>query len=642
MCGIAGIVDFNQNNSIEPKLLKKMSDIIIHRGPDAEGQWFSEDRRCGLAFRRLAIIDLSAAGNQPMHTPDKRLTIVFNGEIYNHLNLRRQLIERGYNYHSNTDTETILYGYSEWQEEILSKMFGMWGLAIWDNEKKELFAARDRVGIKPFYYYYKDGIFVFGSEIKSILQHPSIKAEMNEEELPNYLNFGMSSNTSTLFKNIHKLRSGHFLKLKSNGELFVRRYWSPLNQNQEYTKLSEKEIQEELINMLRRSIKDRMMSDVPFGVFLSGGVDSSLNVALMSELMSRPVDTFTVGFKDLEKYNELAYARKIADLFKTNHKEILIGEKESFEILEKLPWYEDEPNADPVCIPLYFLSKLTRDSGTIVIQVGEGSDEQFAGYTNMLRDYNFYKSYWKLYVSLPSFLKKAFYYPIKPILEAFGQILILEYLRRGSFNKQLYWGGNPVFSVSFMEKLFNDKFNFLKNIPDDYADNIHKEALAYVPKSDYLQRMMYAEFSNRLPEILLMRVDKIGMAHSIEARVPFLDHRLVEFASTIPDFIKIPNKITTKHILKKAVEGILPDEIIYRKKQGFWAPVNEWLRNEWFTYASSKILNSKVLNYGILNKNYIDSILQNHKNRKQNHGLRIFTLLMLSIWHETFIEKNLN
>ncbi|MGA2298578.1 MAG: asparagine synthase (glutamine-hydrolyzing), partial [FCB group bacterium] len=387
MCGIAGIVDLNSLPQINFPILKSMSDVIIHRGPDAEGQWISDDYRCGLAFRRLSIIDLSSAGNQPMATADGHFTIVFNGEVYNHISIRNELESRGYKYHSKTDTETILNGYKEFGADILQQLLGMWGLAIWDDEKKELFAARDRIGIKPFYYTYQNGRFIFGSEIKSILQHPSFSPELNLEELPNYLNYGMSGRES-LFKNIKKLPPGHYLQLRKNGDLKIERYWSPLKEDMPYTELSESEIHSEVLKMLKQSIKDRMMSDVPFGVFLSGGIDSSLNVALMAELMNRPVDTFTVGFKELEKYNELEYARKIANIYKTNHHEILIDHDDVFPILENMIWHEDEPNADPVCMPLYFLSKLTRDSGTIVIQVGEGSDEQFCGYKWMLREYN--------------------------------------------------------------------------------------------------------------------------------------------------------------------------------------------------------------------------------------------------------------
>ncbi len=634
MCGIAGVVEYATNESqINRNVLKSMSDVITHRGPDSEGQWISDNRRCGLAFRRLSIIDLSEAGNQPMTTPDGRFTIVFNGEIYNHKEIRRELKSKGYRYHSSTDTETILYGYQEYGKDIVKKLYGMWGFAIWDNRKNELFCSRDRIGIKPLYYTNQNGKFVFGSEIKSIFQYPSITKQLNLSELPNYLNWGMTSNHDSLFQNIKKLSAGHNLTLKNNGALILEKYWSPIEANQKYTDLDEVQVQEEVLRILRQAIKDRMMSDVPFGVFLSGGIDSSLNVALMAELMDRPIDSYSVGFKELEKYNELGYAQKIADLFKTNHREILIDHNDAFPILEDLTWFEDEPNADPVCMPLYFLSKLTRESGTTVIQVGEGSDEQFTGYPWMLRDYNFYNSYWKYFSKLPNSLKKSIYSLSKPILTGQNQMLILEYLRRGSFNKHLYQSGVSIIPLAQQDYLFNKQYQNLISISDEEVEKIHNEILAIKSDADYLQRIEYIELRQRLPELLLMRVDKIGMAHSLEARVPFLDHRLVEFTMSIPPKMKAPDNKSTKTILKKAVESILPNDIIYRRKQGFWAPVNEWLRNEWYDYAYSTVMNSYFVKEKIFNADYISHLFKIHKSGKRNQGLQLFSLLTLSLWH---------
>ncbi|TAL70071.1 MAG: asparagine synthase (glutamine-hydrolyzing) [Bacteroidetes bacterium] len=637
MCGIAGIFEYSvSDNQINDKILKSMSDVIQHRGPDSDGQWISEDYKCGLAFRRLAIIDLSEAANQPMLTADGKFSIVFNGEVYNHLTIREELEKSGYKYKSRSDTETILYGYREYGTEILSKLLGMWGMAIWDNDKKELFIARDRIGIKPLYYTISNGRFIFGSEIKAILQHPSVKAELNLDELPNYLNYGMTGRES-LFKNIKKLPPAHFLRINSKGEIHIERYWNPFNSELDPTRMSFDDIQSEVLRLLKQSIKDRMMSDVPFGVFLSGGVDSSLNVALMAELMNRPVDTFTVGFKELEKYNELDYARKIAGLYKTNHHEILIDSNDVFPVLEDLVWHEDEPNADPVCMPLYFLSKLTRDSGTIVIQVGEGSDEQYIGYKWMLRDYNFHNSFWKYFTHLPEFLRKTIYYSSKPVFQGLNQYLALDYLRRGTFNEELYWSGVPIFTPSHQNKLLNEEYYYLMSNAWKYASNNYLEVEKLNGDSTYLQKMTFLELQHRLPELLLMRVDKIGMAHSIEARVPFLDHRLVEFVLSIPDKIKVPDKRNTKYILKKAVESILPHDIIYRQKQGFWAPVNEWLRNEWKSYAYSEITNSELMKTGIFDNAFIDKIFKLHESGRKNLGLELYSLLMLNLWYKKFI-----
>jgi asparagine synthase (glutamine-hydrolysing) len=637
MCGIVGIVEPSNNiSSVSIELMKKMSDIIYHRGPDSDGQWVSDDLRCGLAFRRLSIIDLSNAGNQPMHSADGRYSIVFNGEIYNHLSIREELESLGHRYKSKTDTETILIGFKQWGAGIVEKISGMFSFAIWDKEERELFAARDRVGKKPFYYYFQDGKFVFGSEIKSILCHPDIKTELNPDELPNYLNWCMSGR-NTLFKGIHKLPAGHCLRLKSDGEMIVRRYWNSITSDTKYTDASEEELKSELLKLLKQAIKDRMMSDVPFGQFLSGGIDSSLNVAIMSELMDRPVDTFTVGFKELEKYNELQYARQIADLYKTNHNEILIDENDSFSILEDLTWFEDEPNGDPVCIPLYYLSKFTRELGTIVVLVGEGSDELFMGYPWMMREYNFYQTYWKYYKSLPQAVRTLSYNVMKPLFRAVGQHHALDYIRRATYNDEHYWGGMSVFTPVQQELLFkNEQQNLIHNV-SDYANSLHREAESYKPDLDYMQRIFFVELNQRLAELLLMRVDKIGMAHSIEARVPFLDQNIIEFVMSIPESKKIPNKKTTKYLLKKAVEPILPHNIIYRRKQGFWAPVSEWLRNQWYDYAFAEVTQSPVINE-YFNQDYIRTLFTTHKNSKANNGLKIFQLLELALWYKRFFK----
>lgn len=637
MCGIVGIIDkFGKEKRLNKEILKSMSNEIIHRGPDSDGVFISDDNTCGLSFRRLAIIDLSDSGNQPMSTKDGRFTIVFNGEIYNHQSIRQELIKAGYKYRSNTDTETILYGYQEWGPFILEKIHGMWAIAIWDNHKKEIFLARDRIGIKPLYFYRQNGMLVFGSEIKSIHKHPDISKEFNTAELPNFLSYGMSSNENSLFKNIEKLTASHYIIF--NKELEVKehkRYWSPFEYStseEEINSLDESAASKILIDKLRESISDRMMSDVPFGVFLSGGIDSSLNVALMDELMDRPVDTFTVGFKELEKYNELEYAKQIADKFKTNHHEILIDHNDSFDVLDNIVYHQDEPNADPVCIPLYHLSKLTRESGTTVIQVGEGSDEQFIGYKWMLRDFDFYNKYWKNYKSLPSFLKIPNYYLLKPIFHMQQQYLALEYLRTATYNQEFYKSGVPVIPSTLQKKLLYD-YN-LSNIPDQYANKLYEDLKKLKPDTNLTQKILFMELYQRLSELLLMRVDKMSMAHSIECRVPFLDHRLVEFSMNLPAKLKVPGTGISKSLLKKAVEGILPDNIIHRKKQGFAAPVKEWLRTIWFDYAKDKIMNSKIHEQEIFNKSELEKIIITYKSGKHNFANEIYSLLILSIWYD--------
>ena len=639
MCGIAGIIEYSISESgIHEDLLRSMSDVIHHRGPDDDGQWISPSRKAGFAFRRLAIIDLTPAGHQPMSTPDGRFTIVFNGEIYNHMLLREDLEKRGYRYRSHSDTETILYGFAEYGPEFLHKMIGMWGIAIWDEHEKTLFVARDRIGIKPVYYHHENGRFIFGSEIKSILKHPSISRNINHHEFANYLTFSMSSDSHTMFDGIHKLPAGHFGILK-NGEFIKHRYWQPLQKGAEYWDHDEPTTVNEIMRLLRQAVKDRMMSDVPFGVFLSGGIDSSTNVALMSELMDRPIDTFTVGFKELQKYNELEQARLIARTFNTNHHEIVIDHNDALPALETLVWHEDEPNGDPVCIPLHFLSKLTRESGTTVIQVGEGSDEQFIGYSWMIRDLKFYEKEWKRFLSYPRAIQKMIYELVKPFLMASKRYLILDYMRRAIDGHPLYWGGAVDYTPSHLKQALGPAYTYLADTVSEMPVRLDKEiAEIQAHPEDYAQRIANYELAHRLPELLLMRVDKITMAHSLEARVPFLDHRLVEYTMRIRPELKRKSYNESKYLLKKGVDALLPHEIIYRKKQGFAAPVAEWIRGPWYNYTVKTILQSPLIKSGLLNDAYFRVMLNDHKQQRGKHGKALYSALNAALWHKVWME----
>lgn len=636
MCGIVGVVEYAAAEpSITDHLLGRMSDRLAHRGPDDAGTWVAPNRRCGLGFRRLAIIDLSPAGHQPMTTPDGRYTIVFNGEIYNHRELRAELEALGYRYRSRTDTETILYGYAAWGEGVFERMHGMWALAIWDDHTGELVCARDRIGKKPFYWWHRDGRFIFASEIKAILEHPACTREVEWEELPTYLCFSMTSHERTLFRGIAKLPAAHLLRLRSNGELELRQYWVP-RYRPEVGKLSLPEAQEEILRLLRQAIADRMMSDVPFGVFLSGGLDSSINVALMAELMDRPVDTFTVGFQGLEHYNEHAYARRVSKLFGTAHHEVLITDRDALPVLEQLVWHEDEPNGDPVCIPLFFLAQLTRASGTIVIQVGEGSDEQFVGYPWMLREWRLWRRWWRMYQKLPQPLRQALYVIVKPFFQQRGAYRALDYVRRSAANDPLYWGGGVDLMPVYLELLLTRQWAELTQLPRRYAQKLHDRAAAALPDPTLLQQMVWYEFQHRLPELLLMRVDKITMAHSVEARVPFLDYRLVEFTLNLPDHLRLPDGKTPKLLLKRAAERILPGDIIYRPKQGFAAPVDVWMRTVWHDYAKQTILDSYFVRNGIISRFAVQHLFYLLKHKQQRLGKSIYALLNLSLWHRRF------
>jgi len=631
MCGIAGVIDFRANSSNSPELLKIMGDEIIHRGPDAGSTWMSENRVCGFSHRRLSIIDLSDAGIQPMSSSDGRYTIVFNGEIYNYKEIKVELESKGLKFKSGSDTEVLIEGYRYYGKELIDKLVGMWAFAIWDNERNELFACRDRVGVKPFYYYYEDGIFIFASEIKAILKHPEVRKELNYEELPNYLTYAMSSKKESLFVGIKKLESGAFITLSKSG-LDWKKYWTPLSKINH--NINFEDAGSEILRLLRQAVKSRMISDVPFGVFLSGGIDSSLNVALMAELMDRPIDTYTVGFKELEQYNELKYARQVANQFGTNHQEILIDEKDCSDIIDDIAWHTDEPNGDPVCMPLYYLSKLTHESGTTVVQVGEGSDEQFVGYNWMLQGYNLNNTYWKYYQSLPKSIRKIGYRIASKFNPILNQDLAFEYLRRASYDEEFSWSGVPMFGQFSLENMKNDN-RLDPTIPNKYAKSLYSEIENIKSDAEYFEKIMYIEQQQRLAEVLLMRVDKIGMAHHLEARVPFLDHRLVEFTTSLPDRIKVPDTKEPKSLLKKAISGILPDDIIYRQKMGFSAPVHDWFRGPWKSLAQYHLFESKFAKTGIINENFKKNLIKVHNSGKKR-GSHIYNLVALSAWYERY------
>lgn len=656
MCGITGILQYAKTaQAVDEALVVSMRDTMTHRGPDDAGLFVSPQRNVGLGFRRLAIVDLSPTANQPMLSSEGMLAIVFNGEIYNHLILRKEFEAKGYRYRTRSDTETILYAYQEYGLDFVHKLLGMFALAIWDERKQRLVLARDRIGIKPLYYSFADGNFLFGSEVKALLQHPSVKREMNEEALDHYLTFLIPPAPMTIFKNIYKLEAGHRMVVGADGDIQKEQYWDPVPEGEQPSidvnglpvarspfvgsdvPMTEESCVATIRTLLKQSIKDRMMSDVPFGVFLSGGIDSSTNVALMAELMDRPVDTFSVGFRDLEKYNELEFARQIARTFRTNHHEIIIDHRDAFDLLPKLIHHHDEPLADPVSIPLYFVSKLARNNGTIVVQVGEGSDEQFVGYEWMLRELRFHDTAWKLYRALPQVARAAIYRAAGVIFEKRHSYLALDYVRKGYEGNELFWGGAINFTETHKRHLLNGRRRHTGQTPHEFAQRWHQALLERLPGADYLQRMVYLEFKHRLPELLLMRVDKMSMATSVEARVPFLDHRLVEFSMRIPRALKLKNG-EPKYLLKKAVEGLIPHNIISRRKQGFAAPVNEWLREEWFGFLESTLMNSPLVREGVLHKDFIATLMQQHRDRKRDEGQNLWNLLNLALWHKYWVE----
>ncbi|MDQ3649888.1 MAG: asparagine synthase (glutamine-hydrolyzing) [Acidobacteriota bacterium] len=648
MCGICGVWEYGSSPAsvrVEQSLIERMRDRMAHRGPDDAGALVFDDGRGGFGHRRLSIVDLSSAGHQPMRgCAGADVWTVFNGEIYNHAILREDLEKRGHVYTSQTDTETILHLYEEHGLDFVHEIEGDFAIALWDRRRERLVLVRDRVGVKPLYYYQHGGRVIFASEIKAILAHPLVTAEVDEEALYHYLSFLTTPAPQTLFRGIQKLPAGHTLVINRDGDARLTQYWDalPAVANNNGMRISREDHQREILRLLRESITKRMMSDVPFGVFLSGGVDSSANVALMAEQMSRPVETFTVGFRDHEELNELEAARSLATRFGTNHHEVIIGEREMQQFLPDLVFHQDEPIADPVCVPLYYVSKLARASGTIVVQVGEGADEIFSGYDNYVRHLRIYEKFWQHAEKLPVAARRAASALAMPLMEAtVNKRAAIELMRRLGADEPLFWGGAIVYDETVKPRVLSTKMRarFRGRSSLEVVQRYLQHIAGERPASDFLARMTYLELKLRLPELLLMRVDKITMATSVEARVPFLDHKLVEYALALPRALKVEG-MSGKHILKRALEDVLPRDVLYRPKRGFGAPIREWFREQ-----KSELLDEHLLNSAMRRRtdyfdyDFIARLIDEHQRGTGDWSFHLWSLLNLSLWYERWIER---
>lgn len=641
---------------------------MFHRGPDGASNWISADHKVGLAHRRLSIIDLSEAATQPMSNEDGRVWITFNGEIYNHLGLRKELKAAGHIFRTDhSDTEVLVHGYEEWGlDGLLKRIAGDYAFAIWDENTQVLSLARDRIGVKPLYFHAGPKQFLFGSEIKAIIAHPEVPRDVEPVAMYHYLSFLTTPAPLTMFRDIYKLPAGHAMTVDRQSVIKAWRYWDAVPGKgispEEVRGLSEAATEDFYVRGIRerleKSVERRMMSDVPFGVFLSGGVDSSTNVALMSRLMDRPVDSFTVGFKDYAHLNELEYADQIAREFKTNHHQILIDEQDMVGYLDQLIHHQDEPIADWVCIPLYFVSKLTRDNGVTVIQVGEGSDEQFSGYASYMGYLKLYHQYWSPFRRyVPGPLKHMTAALAKAVARAKpGLAIYADIIDRAARNREHFWSGATVFWDTLKRDLVDASADWSAQVPEavlksgllpqGYLEtdtfNVISSFLspfdAAHPGQDALTRMIYNEFKLRLPELLLMRVDKITMSESLEARVPFLDHELVEFTMDIPEVWKTRNG-EAKYLLKKAVEDLIPHNIIYRKKMGFGAPMADWLRGDFGRKAEADVLGSGLLRRGHFNVDHIRRLFSDHRSGTRDNSLYLWTLFNLTSWYDYWIDR---
>ena len=576
MCGIVGIVSRNPKIRVNRDLLQRMRDTMIHRGPDGSGIWLSDDEMVGLAHRRLSIIDLSSAAIQPMSNENNQIWITFNGEIYNHQEIRNELTKTGNHqwktHHS--DTEVIIHAYEEWGIDFIQKLMGQFAIALWDQIKKELFLIRDRAGIKPLYYTFFDDRLIFASEIKAIIEDPTVKRRVNEESFFNYLTFLTTPAPNTLFENIYKIPSGSYLKFSGIEGVRVISYYDVLDHIHPLTGFSENEIASTLIEKLRDAVKTHKVSDVPVGVFLSGGIDSSTNAALFSEGEKQKIRTFTIGYDNNYKsyQNETHYAKMMADSIGAEYYEKLLSIDDLIDFLPEMVHLQDEPLADPVCVPVYYVSKLAKDNNVTVCHVGEGADELFCGYpgwANSIKNNVVLNGY-------PTFLKKIAYSGL--IRSKYKHSSKTELLRRNISNQPIFWSGAELPSDSLKKQLLSVRLkkSFKDHTSWEAISPYHKNFMDKAADKSFLNWMTYIDLKFRLPELLLMRVDKMSMGVSIETRVPFLDPLFVEYSMSIPTEYKYLNG-NLKHILKKAVRGVIPNELIDRKKQGFGVPVNDWL-----------------------------------------------------------------
>jgi|SRR5271166_94532 len=636
MCGIVGVLAFrNSTFTISESLLTVMRDTMVHRGPDGAGNWISPDHRVGFGHRRLSIIDLSQSAAQPMCNEDRSLWVVFNGEIYNHAEIRAELEQRGGHVWKtdHSDTEVILHAFEEWGIDCVHRFRGMFAIALWDARKRELWLVRDRIGIKPLYYSVHNGRIAFASEIKALLEDPDQKRGLDEEAFYHYLSFLTTPAPQTLFSGIRKLHSGSWIRIAETGDIRQERYWDVWEHTTPLVGVSEEEIAERLLEELRTAVRLRKVSDVPLGVFLSGGIDSSTNTALFSEGEGGPVKTFAVGYDgDYESYqNELHYARQMADFAHAQHHERILTEQDLLDFLPRMVYLQDEPIADPVCIPVHYVSKLARDNGVIVCQVGEGSDELFWGYRG-----------WKLKLRLQQWNDVPVPRPLKRA--ALGGMQLLgqdsgwpyEFLRRGTADLPVFWGGAEVFTETEKRKLLSpalrSRLGYLTSW--DALRPIRERFEEKAWEKTHLNWMTYLDLNLRLPELLLMRVDKMSMGVSLEGRVPFLDHKFVELAMSIPSAIKTRHG-NLKYILKKAVRGIIPDELIDRKKQGFGVPISEWSLNQLGVFARTK-LERFGRETDLFDSTQLARLLS-PTNASGAKSLRIWVLLNFVMWWDHYI-----
>jgi len=628
MCGICG--QFNIKEKVEPSLIEGMCTALAHRGPDDWGVYVKPS--IGLGNRRLAIIDLSAAGHQPMSTASGRLWITYNGEVYNYRELRKQLQSYGYRFESNTDTEVVLNAYHKWGPDCLRRFNGMFGLAIWDEEEQRLFIARDRLGIKPLYYYFDGTKIIFASEIKAILQDHQVSRELGAEGILNYFTFGHSMAPNTIFKNIHKLLPGHYLTCVPAGgaklQMEIQRYWAP-PVPQPSEDAGEKYYTEEVYRLLMESVRKRLISDVPLGMFLSGGIDSSIITSLMSSVDPSQVKTFSIGFPvGGTAFNELDDARLVARHFGTEHHELLLDEKDLTQALPDLIYHYDEPFGDSASFPTYLLCKFAREKITVALS-GEGGDEIFGGYRRYVLENLFAR-----YPVLVGLLNNRVVQKSFVNLPKFGRWQKTLTAAGTQDDAERYASWLWIFNKEMRAELFGEHTLYeLQNF--DPLDVYHR--LYNRNGNECVGRLLHIDQQTWLPDTYLEKVDKASMAVSLEVRVPFLDHELLEFTATIPAKYKVRG-LATKYILKKAFASQLPDKTLRKGKHGFAVPLEPWLVNKLGGFVQEVLFDERARTRGLFDQDYVKKLYRWHAEGKGLYHRHLWLLIVFELWCQRFLD----
>lgn len=628
MCGICGVYEYEKHVPVDRHVLGDMLRVIRHRGPDDCGVHLDNDLAIGM--RRLSIIDLNG-GKQPICNEDGSVVTVFNGEIYNYRSLREQLESRGHRLATASDTEVIVHLYEDFGEEAVQHLRGMFGFAVWDVRRRRLFVARDRLGIKPLYYTQMDGRLIFGSEIKAILQHPTVQARLNAAALSNFLSLKYVPAPQTMFEGIYALPPGCSLTCDAGG-VTVRRYWDLSFANESNGHLSEAVYAEQLEGLLREIVKLHLVSDVPFGAFLSGGLDSSTVVALMSQFLNEPVKTYSVGFEgdaEVEAYSELPYARMVAKKYQTDHHEALIHARDLINLSEKVVWHLDQPIADDACLANFMVAELASRDVKMVL-TGEGGDELFAGYARYAGE-----RLSPLFQHLPKAAKSAALRMSGRLPGLRRQKLALFALcQSGEVNRIANWF--PLFNSEAKHSLLSEDFRHSVNV--NALSAVFAEHLGRTDATAPLNRMLYVDTKLWLPDDLLARGDKTSMAASLEARVPLLDHKLVEFAASLPQQLKVKG-LTRKYLLRKVSQTLLPPEIIARKKKGFPMPMSLWFRKEARPFLRDALSPSALQRRGFFNPAFVEKLLREHETGFADHGSILWGLLSVELWQRAFLDS---